>query len=97
VLLTNCNQNTPFVAQAWTVQGVMFHENSSKGSRKTPEILPSSHNVLLIIHQPQPNLHHCSRCVESIGTEFLKNPFSGRQVTSEEVLSSQCKVLLIID
>jgi len=75
----------------------MFHENSSKGSRETPEILPSSHNVLLSIHLPQPNLHHCSTCVESIGMKFLENPFNGSQVTSEEVLSSQSKVLLIID
>jgi len=45
--LTDCNQNTPFVVHAWTVQGVMFHENSSKESKEAPEILPSSHNVLL--------------------------------------------------
>jgi hypothetical protein len=95
--LTNCNKNTPFVGQAWTVQGVMFHKNSSKGSRETPKILPSSHKMLLIIHLPQPNLPFCSACVESIGTKFLENPFNGSQVTSEEVLSSQCKALLIID
>ena len=75
----------------------MFHKNSSKESRETPKILPSSHNVLLIIHPPQPNLHHYSTCVESMGTKFLENPFNGSQVTSEEVLSSQSKMLLIID
>jgi len=62
LIIDQLQENIPFVAHAWTVQGVMFHENSSKGNRGTPEILPSSHNVLLIIHLPQPNLHRCSAC-----------------------------------
>jgi hypothetical protein len=79
------------------VQGVMFHKNSSNGSRETPKILPSSHKVLLIIHLPQPNCITVADVWKVQVQSSWKIPSMEAQVTFEEVLSSQSKMLLIID